>query len=741
MNQIDISVIIPCFNEAGNLTDLVQRLDNVFKRRHLRGEVILVDDCSTDETPNVIASLQKTYPCLVAIRHPVNRGQSAGWDTGLELSRGEYACLIDADLQYLPEDVWRLYREITSNPCDMVQGCRSSIGRLRDGRYLLSKGLNSILNFSFRMRLRDNKSGFVIARRDTLHAILRRKHHYYYPNTFIAVAAKAQGFTIREVEVLFQSRLVGKSFIPQFPLSIVYKVSLDVLKGLFEFRLQKQSDPYVAEFVNHYAPQAPSSQRSLDWRRRLMFETYFLTFPFHKWMLTRATRRHYKQLSQSQWLGAEHIRELQESKLRRLILHAYHHVGYYRELLDEAGIRPEDIRSLDDLRRMPMLSKRDARENLHFEILSNNHNKRKVQKITTSGSTGEPFICYVDRHQLEIRWASTLRSQEWTGYRFGDRQMRLWHQTVGMTWSQIFRERLDAILSRRKFIPAFELTEQRLGQFFDSIRRFKPKLIDGYAEALNYLAQFLATHDAAGVNPGAIMSSAQTLPEQSREIIEEVFGCRVFDKYGSREFSGIAYECDQHDGHHVVAESYIVEILREDGEPAQPGEIGEVVVTDLNNFVMPFIRYRIGDLAVAMDNSRCCKCGRGLPRIGAIQGRTQAIIVGANGIRMPGTFFAHVLKDYDHVIRYYQVVQERKEAITLKVVKGPLFTEEAFAECKSVLAHYLGTDMIIDVEYVDEIPLGRTGKRQVVISKLGLDFFSQEEAEPVQQLEDYRKAA
>src|SRR6185295_20378238 len=120
----------------------------------------------------------------------------------------------------------------------------------------------------------------------------------------------------------------------------------------------------------------------------------------------------------------------------------------------------------------------------------------------------------------------------------------------------------------------------------------------------------------------------------SRQIIESNFQCGVFDKYGSREFSGIAYECEAHEGHHIVAENYIVEILK-DGVPAEPGELGEVVITDLNNFCMPLIRYRVGDLAVAMDNTKTCPCGRGLPRIGRIEGRTQAIIFGPNGLFMP----------------------------------------------------------------------------------------------------------
>jgi phenylacetate-CoA ligase len=221
--------------------------------------------------------------------------------------------------------------------------------------------------------------------------------------------------------------------------------------------------------------------------------------------------------------------------------------------------------------------------------------------------------------------------------------------------------------------------------------------------------------------PKGIISSAQTLPENSRKLIEEAFGCKVFDKYGSREFSGIAYECEAHSGHHVVGEGYIVEVLK-DGKPAAPGEIGEVVITDLNNYCLPFIRYRIGDLAEAIDPNEACACGRGLPRIGRIEGRVQSIIVGSHGQYIPGTFFMHVLKDYDHAIRQFQVVQTTRGAITLKVAKGKRFSDDTLQEVLKVLRQFLGEDMQIAVEFVENVEMVRTGKRLATVSKLGIDF-------------------
>ncbi len=721
MRSVELSVVVPCYNEAGNLPELVVRLLSVFEKRKVKGEIVLVNDGSRDDSGTVIDTLAKKHAEVVPVHHEKNRGLAAGWDSGVAKATGIYVCLIDADLQYQPEDVARLHRELLHARVDMVQGYRSSIGRQRDSRYHLSKGLNTLLNTMFGMRLRDNKSGFIIARRETLADILHRRLKYAYFQTFIAVSAHAKGYSIREIETVFETRLVGQSFIPNFPLVLILRVFADLAKGFVEFRLAPKRESLVADFLARHPPKR--SDPELSWSRRWRRALYFRTMPFHAWLITRRTELYYHELKQSQWLSLFEMRHLQEEKLRRLVRHAYHHVGYYRERMDALGLSPEHMRTLDDLGKLPLLSKADVRENLHFDLLSDNHDNDRILRIATSGSTGEPFVCYADQHQLEIRLASTLRSMEWTGWRFGDRQARLWHQTVGMSLSQIARERLDAWLLRRLFVPAFEMSEGAMATFLGRLVSFEPILIDGYAESFNYLAGHLGSAKGRpSLRPRGIISSAQALPEESRRIIEDAFGTRVFDKYGSREFSGIAYECDAHQGHHVMAESYIVEILK-DGRHALPGELGEVVITDLNNLCLPFIRYRVGDLAEAMDETKECPCGRGLPRVGRIEGRVQSLVIGAQGRVMPGSFFLHVLKDYDYLVRQFQVIQEERAAIILKVVKGSRFAPELFErEILSVLRRYLGEETRIDVQFVDLIPLLRTGKRQAVISKLSLDF-------------------
>jgi phenylacetate-CoA ligase len=271
------------------------------------------------------------------------------------------------------------------------------------------------------------------------------------------------------------------------------------------------------------------------------------------------------------------------------------------------------------------------------------------------------------------------------------------------------------------FIPVFEMSDRNIENTFRKLRSFKPILIDGYAEVFNFLAYYIKNHKIIPVKPKGIVSSAQMLPGPSRRIIEGAFECGVFDKFGSREFSGIAYECEAHDGHHIVSECYVVELLR-NGKPVAPGEMGEVVITDLNNYCLPFIRYRLGDLAVAMDNTSQCRCGRGLPRIGNIEGRVQAIIIGSNGEYIPSAFFGHFFKDYDYLMRQYQVIQDEPGKILLKIVKGPRFAEEPFAEILKILHRTLGEETEIKVEFVDKVAMVRTGKQHGSISKLNIDF-------------------
>ena len=455
--------------------------------------------------------------------------------------------------------------------------------------------------------------------------------------------------------------------------------------------------------------------------RRLRFEIYFLTMKTHAWLLRGLpTRKIYYQLKKYEFATKEEIQKSHGDLLHEIINHHYSSTPHFKKVMTERGLTPEDFTCLQDLSKLPLLEKSEISSNLQNGLISTIIPQRHLHKISTSGSTGKPFTIFADREQLEFRFAATLRAMEMTGWRFGDRQARLWHQKIGMSQSQVIRERIDAWFHRRIFIPAFEMDQKSLGDFIKRIEKHRPVLIDGYAESLNFIATYLKGNNAPAIEPKAVISSAQMLPEATKVIIEDALKTRVYDKYGSREFSGIAWQCEIGEGHHVVEESYIVELITE-GRPSRPGELGEVVITDLRNKAMPMFRYRIGDLAMEVEDPWTCKCGRNSRRIGRIEGRTQSIVRCTNGRWLPGSLFLHYFKDYETVMEQFQIHQNNPDGFELRVIKGQLFTEKQFELVIEGLREFIG-DTPIDVSFVDEIPLVRTGKRSPIVSTLEYDF-------------------
>jgi len=443
--------------------------------------------------------------------------------------------------------------------------------------------------------------------------------------------------------------------------------------------------------------------------------------PLHAWTITgRGTRSKYDFLKASDLWPSERLVSNQVTRLQKLLEYCFESVPYYQKIAADLGCHFSDFKSLEDLASIPLLTKDAVSTNLNTDLRPTRRSTEPEITIVTSGSTGTPFTLYANQNQLEWRFAATLRALEWTGWRFGDKQTRLWHQTIGMSKAQVRKERLDALLLRRQFIPAFELEATTLNEQVKRIEKHNPVLIDGYAESLNYLAQYLHQEPSSRLNPKAVMSSAQALPDSVRDVLQRHFGCQVYDKYGSREFSGIAYEKGDGNGHYVLDETYIVELLC-DGRPARPGEIGEIIVTDLFNTATPLIRYRIGDLAVALPEGDSRQMASAHSRIGRIEGRTTALVHCDNGVWLPGTFFAHFFKEYARHVKHFQVVQEHRGAFDVKIVKTEDCSADDIALMEQNLRQYVG-NTVMNFILVDRIPLVRTGKMTPVVSNIRVDF-------------------
>lgn len=690
---LELSIVVPCYNEELNVPELTERVLSALEMGKLRAELVLVDDGSKDRTAEVIRQQEAAYPGRVlGVFHAVNGGMARAWRSGVEAARGANIALIDADLQYQPEDVLRLYRTLRESSVDIVQGWRSSVGRLKDGRYLLSRGLNTILNRAFNMNLRDNKSGFICCAREVLLDLFRYEGRYAYWQSFIMVAAHARGYSYREIETLFSERKQGTSFLDGHAYRAAAKNFVDVGNAFLEYRLQRK--PLLTR-PDASAPPERSARVS-----RARFLPTILVIG-EATASRRNIDRQLELLDESQWLSPERLRELQEERLRRLMRHAYRNVAYYRARMRELKLHPDDVRTLDDLAKLPLLNKHDIRKHLHFDLMQEGVSHADLVRITTSGNTGEPFVCYADRRQVEFRIAAALRARSWTGHRDGDAWFRVSHDPQEIELSETWEGRRQLRRAACQLVPISHLTEARLGEICDQFVRARPSLIEGDTEMLVLLAQRLAARGVTSTGAKAVVTFGQTLSDRARKAIEEAFGGAVFDAYGCRELARIAEESDSHQGHLVASEGFIVEVLV-DGRPAAPGELGEVVVTDLSGFAMPLIRYRLGDMAEAAAWREKSPCGRGLARLGRIYGRPQSILRGSDGRLLPGSFLSDLVRERDYAIQRLNVIHEQPGDMTLEIVKGARYSDDVLSNIVTELKDQLGHDLAVRIQFVDK---------------------------------------
>jgi phenylacetate-CoA ligase len=412
------------------------------------------------------------------------------------------------------------------------------------------------------------------------------------------------------------------------------------------------------------------------------------------------------------------LRDLQVGLLRRVLRHAYRHTGFYRNLLDQHGLMPEDFCSIDDLTRLPLLD----RGTLLASIESRTANVPPLPVITktTSGSSGQPVTVRYNAESRHWRDAIRWRGYGWGGYRIGMRALHYWGMANGgnTTWWKQKKVEVDRLVKRDLYLDCTPRGDSALLDVVSEIRRFKPHVMVAYANGAGALAKFVNQRGLRTWDPIPVLTGAEQLMPHDRSAIEQAFG-PAFDTYGCREVMLVGSECELHDGLHTSMENLIVElVIREPNgtvRHARPGETGEVVVTDLHNLASPMIRYVNGDLAVARGDARC-GCGRGLVRIGPIEGRITETLVDGVGRSVSGLVFNILLASIGSATRSFQVVQKLDRSIIFKVVpsQGDRLPDR---ETKLLLDHtqrYL-PGVPFTIEVVDDIPLTPAGKRRVVV--------------------------
>ncbi|QDU55679.1 phenylacetate--CoA ligase family protein [Aeoliella mucimassa] len=414
-----------------------------------------------------------------------------------------------------------------------------------------------------------------------------------------------------------------------------------------------------------------------------------------------------QQCERSQWWNPEQLSALQLTRLRALLQHAYQNCEYYRDTINKADFDVTSIDSVDDLRALPQLTKSIIQQNTTSLVASNWPESDTIQNFT-GGSTGQPLRLYYNKSRHESRVAITMRHDGWAGRFIGGRVAYFWGAPRDAP-SQKLQSRVRRWLEGSTlWLDTGNIYPQQFTIFNEQLIRFRPTVIVAYANSLSLFANYLLEKGLTTCHPKSIITSAEILTDESRQVIEKVFGCPIFNRYGCREVSVIASECEEHEGLHISAEGLHIEIVDQHDQPVKQGESGDILVTDLLNYAMPLIRYRIGDLGSWMHGP--CKCGRGLPRLKSVDGRVTDFIVGSDNQLVSGVFLATYVVAQRPSLGRVQIVQSRAGHVELLVCPSDAFDATSdISYLQQSMARHVGP-IDIEVTLVDEIEPEPSGK-------------------------------
>ncbi len=440
------------------------------------------------------------------------------------------------------------------------------------------------------------------------------------------------------------------------------------------------------------------------------FVARHLICPLHERLIGRASFRALRELQRSQWDAPADLRNLQRAKLAALIEHAERHVPFYSRRLRDAGVDAALVDHFDALQRLPLLDKaqitaaendivwHDAPGGLHA------HN--------TGGSTGEPLRFYVDRRRQAYDQAARARTHRWFGADVGDREAYLWGSPLEVRGTDRVKQLRDRLFNHRLF-DAFNMAPEKMDAYLDALARFKPACLFGYPSSLALLAEHARSKGKVWSTAGlrAVFVTGEVCYPHDRQVIENYFGVPVADGYGSREGGFIAHQCPLGEMH-IMAENVIVEIINA-GRCVPAGETGEIVITHLDAYAMPFIRYRTGDRG-RLKPGRCA-CGRGLPLMDVVQGRATDLLHLPDGTVKHALSVIYPLRAMPGIKRF-RVTQHEDFAVTVDVVRddrAERITPDAVADR---LRPVFGADVGLRVDLVDRIAPAGSGKYRYVVS-------------------------
>ena len=426
--------------------------------------------------------------------------------------------------------------------------------------------------------------------------------------------------------------------------------------------------------------------------------------------------KYLKDFENSQYLDQELLGNYQLTRLKKILFHASETSKYYRNKFSKIGFDPRDLRSFDDFQNIPFLTKKDIQEFLK-DLISTKYRVNSLLPNKTGGSTGKPLKFYHDREKVLSKEAATIRHNRWASYEIGSKVGLIWGHREDIKSFNKFKSKLRMkYLNRQMVLDSSSIDDYKLDKFLKELVRFQPIILLGYANSLYLFAEYCEKHGCDELQPKAIITSAEVLHEHERHKIEAVFNTKVFDRYGCREVSVIASECEMHNGLHINSDGLFVEFIKDNGEKAKPGELANIIITDLFNYGMPFIRYKIEDVGALVEKK--CSCGRTFPLMSMIGGRTTDFLLGTNGKKISGASITIFILANASGISQAQFIQNEKKSIIMKIIKNEKFGENTISFLNNKLRDFFGSDMKIFFEYVHEIPKEASGKYRFSINNI-----------------------
>jgi phenylacetate-CoA ligase len=415
------------------------------------------------------------------------------------------------------------------------------------------------------------------------------------------------------------------------------------------------------------------------------------------------------------------IQAVRDERLARLLHHAWSQTEYYHEVLEECGAVRNGKVYLDRFEEIPFLTKGIIRAQGQRLLARTLPKGRTTHQNRSSGTTGDPVHFWQDN----VYWDATIATRTYhfglCGKLLGDREMKVWGSDRDLFQGTIgFKAKLENWLYNRRFEQCFHLPEERIRRIIKHINQWRPTMLWCYRDGIYAIAQYINEHGLQVHSPAAVVAGGSTVYPFIVDAVSRAFGAPTISAYGSREIGAAACECQAREGHHIAAQSHVLEVIGADERPVMEQD-GELAVTPLLNYAMPFIRYRIGDRGRL--TGRICSCGRKFPLMDSLSGRVREALTNSKGEHVDSSFITYVLTFMADrgFLRQFQVIQEEDGSITINVVPEPGATLDTHAadlqQVIDKIQFVMGRDCPVRFVCVEEIPFDASGKYPYVICR------------------------